>query len=73
MSAPESPRFLTVEECASLVRLSVPTIHRLIAQGAIPAVKIGTNVRVPVRWRDKLLAAAEEAVRTGEVEGGAAQ
>lgn len=55
------PRFLTVQEAAELVRLSTKTVYRLIAENKIPSIKIGDNVRIPVRWRDQLLCAAEGA------------
>lgn len=57
----ETP-FLTVQECADLVRLSTKTVYSLIGDGKIPAIKVGDTVRVPVAWRDALLKAAGEAV-----------
>lgn len=59
MNAAESLRFLTVPEAAELVRLSVPTIYRLCESGQIPSCRIGNAVRIPSRWKDKLLAACE--------------
>lgn len=53
------PRFLTPAEAARLVRLSEKTIYNLIASNEIPAIKIGGSYRIPVRWRDRLLRAAE--------------
>lgn len=53
------PRFLTVQEAASLARLSPQTVYRLIGEGKIPSIRIGENIRIPIRWRDELLRAAE--------------
>ncbi len=65
------PRFLTVQECADLVRVSTQTIYRWIAENRIPSIRIGDTVRVPARWRDKVLAAAESGPSTDD--GRAAQ
>ena len=59
-SITETP-FLTVQEAAALVRLSTKTVYSLIADGKIPAIKVGDTVRIPVAWRDSLLKAAGEA------------
>lgn len=53
------PRFLTVQEAASLTRLSPQTVYRLIGENKIPSIRIGENIRIPIRWRDELLRAAE--------------
>lgn len=53
------PRFLTVQEAADLVRLSPQTVYRLIAENKIPSIRIGENIRIPIRWRDELLRAAD--------------
>jgi excisionase family DNA binding protein len=42
----DDTRFLKVEECASLARVSPVTIYRLIHDGAIDAVKVGRNFRI---------------------------
>lgn len=69
------PRFLTVQEAAALVRLSTKTVYRLIAENKIPSIKIGDNVRIPARWRDRLLRAAEgvERAPSADVENGGGQ
>lgn len=62
------PRFLTVQEAADLVRLSPQTVYRLIGENKIPSIRIGDNIRIPIRWRDELLRAAEgEAAREERV------
>ncbi len=72
MNAAESLRFLTVPEAAELVRLSVPTIYRLCESGQIPSIRVGNAVRIPSRWRDKLLAACEGVTDADASKGGGA-
>jgi excisionase family DNA binding protein len=43
-----SPLFYTTGEAAELLRCDPRTINRGIAEGIIPAVKIGRTVRIPV-------------------------
>ena len=40
---------LTVPEVADRLRVSVKTVRRRIESGELPAVRIGTGVRAPVR------------------------
>jgi excisionase family DNA binding protein len=40
------PRFLTVAEVASELRVSNMTVYRLINSGALPAVRIGRSFRL---------------------------
>jgi len=42
----EDARFLTVEECALMARVSHVTIYRLIHEGAFDAVKVGRKLRI---------------------------
>jgi len=62
MSTAADMPFLTVQEASALVRLSTKTVYSLIADGKIPAIKVGDTVRIPAAWRDALLKAAGEAV-----------
>lgn len=39
-------RFVTVNEVAQLMRVSKMTVYRLIAQGDLPAVRIGRTYRI---------------------------
>ena len=55
------PRFLTVADCATFANVSEKTIRRLIEENKIPSIRIGNSIRIPVRWRDQLLRAAEGA------------
>ena len=49
--------FATVPETAGIMRADTRTIRRRIEDGAIPATRIGTDWRVPVRWlRDQACA-----------------
>lgn len=42
------PNFMTVQETADYLRVSKPTIQNLIADGKLPAVKLGPHsTRVP--------------------------
>ena len=50
-------RFLTVAEVARLLRLSRNTVYRLVATGAIPAVRVGGGIRVPLAMLEARLAA----------------
>lgn len=51
----EGRLFLTVAELAKLMHLDPRTVRRGIAEGTIPAVRLGTSVRIPVpRVRDLL-------------------
>ncbi len=50
---------LTVQETASLLRVSPMTIRRYISSGRLPAVRIGRGVRVPRESLAQLLAPIE--------------
>lgn len=59
MSTAPEPRLLTVADCAAFANVSEKTIRRLIDEGKIPSIRVGNSIRVPARWRDRLLRAAE--------------
>jgi excisionase family DNA binding protein len=40
-------RFLTVDEVASIMRVSKMTVYRLVHAGDLPAVRVGRSFRVP--------------------------
>jgi excisionase family DNA binding protein len=42
--------FLTVSECAGVLEVDPRTVRRAIDRGEIPAVRVGTNLRVPMAW-----------------------
>jgi len=56
---------LTVPEVADRLRVSVKTVRRRIESGELPAVRIGTGIRAPVRVDgDALDALLHPAART---------
>jgi excisionase family DNA binding protein len=44
----ERPEYLTVAEVSSLFRVSMPTVYRRVADGQLPAVRIGATIRIPL-------------------------
>jgi len=40
------PKFLTVAEVASMMRVSKMTVYRLVHNGELPAVRVGRSFRV---------------------------
>lgn len=44
--APEQAGFMTVNEVASLLRVSNMTVYRLINAGELPAARIGKSYRI---------------------------
>ncbi|MFP5328081.1 MAG: helix-turn-helix domain-containing protein [Acidimicrobiia bacterium] len=53
--APEQAGFMTVNEVASLLRVSNMTVYRLITAGEIPAARIGKSYRIRRSDVDKYL------------------
>lgn len=51
------PHLLTVKEAAALMRVGRDTTYALVAQGRIPSVKLGRQIRIP---RTALLAHLEK-------------
>lgn len=49
---------LTVPEVAAALRVSNWTIYERIRRDEIPVVRVGSRLRVPRVWLDKLLAGA---------------
>jgi excisionase family DNA binding protein len=43
---PADPKFLTVAEVASMMRVSKMTVYRLVHGGELPAVRVGRSFRV---------------------------
>jgi excisionase family DNA binding protein len=55
---PADVAFLTVEEAARFLRVSPPTIYRRVAEGRLPAVRLGAGsgpLRIPVAELDRFL------------------
>ena len=53
--APEQVGFMTVNEVASLLRVSNMTVYRLINAGEVPAARIGKSYRIRRADVDKYL------------------
>jgi excisionase family DNA binding protein len=52
------PRFLTVAEVASMLRVSTMTVYRLIKSGQLPAARVGKSYRVREEDVDSYLASS---------------
>jgi len=51
------PLMVTVREAAGALRVSIPTVYRLIHQGRLPLVKIGRASRIPREAVERLVRA----------------
>lgn len=60
MEAQPSPRFMTVNEVADVMRVSKMTVYRLIHAGELPAIRVGKSFRVPQGAVDQLLESSWE-------------
>ena len=47
------PRFVNAKECAHILGFTKYTVYNLIKSGNIPAVKIGKEYRIPVKWLEE--------------------
>jgi excisionase family DNA binding protein len=45
---PPPPQFLSVDEAAARLGMSPKTIRRLIDSGELPAVRVGSSIRIPI-------------------------
>ena len=52
------PRVMTPHEAATALRVSRPTIYRLVAAGELRHVKLGAAIRIPSSEVERLLAFA---------------
>jgi excisionase family DNA binding protein len=52
--APEAPKFLRISQFAKETSLSRASTYHLIANGKIPAVRIGGALRIPSDFLDEL-------------------
>ena len=52
------PQFLSVAEVAAVLRVDRKTIHKLIASGELPHVRLGRVVRIPAAVLQSLCKAA---------------
>jgi excisionase family DNA binding protein len=64
-------RLLTVNETAELLRVSPPTVRRLIREDLVPAVQLapGHAVRIPRRGLEQLLDEAQQPAAAGGSRG----
>lgn len=42
------PQYLTVAEAAAHFRVSTDTVRKLVRSGDLPAVRLGSTIRIPV-------------------------
>jgi excisionase family DNA binding protein len=54
----DTPKFFTIEEAASILRVSKVTIHRKLSSGEIRATRLGKRVLIPAVWFESLIAKA---------------
>ncbi len=47
---------LTVQETAKMLRITRKTLYKLIKNGEIPAIRLGTHWRIPKEELEKLIA-----------------
>ena len=49
MSAIQAPKLLTVDQVAARLQVSKWSVYRRVAEGQLPAVKLGAGPRAPIR------------------------
>jgi excisionase family DNA binding protein len=54
----DTPRFFTIGEAASILRVSRVTIHRKLSSGEIPVTRLGKRVLIPAAWFENLITKA---------------
>lgn len=47
--------YYTVEEVAKTLRVSPPTVRKLIREGQLKAVRVGVQIRIPKEELDRFL------------------
>lgn len=57
---------ITVREAAGFLRLSLPTVYKLVKDGTIPHVKVGYRYIIP---RDQFMAWVNENAHGGDLHG----
>lgn len=57
---------ITVREAAGFLRLSLPSVYKLIQSGTIPHVKVGCRYIIP---RDQFMAWVNENAHGGDLHG----
>jgi excisionase family DNA binding protein len=51
----DMPQFFTIDEAASILRVSRVTIHRKLSSGEIRAARLGKRVLIPAAWLQELV------------------
>ncbi len=68
-SQPTPPTYLTVQECAALLRVDHKTVRAAINEGRITVVRIGRLIRIPSRVIASLETQAGVAMPKGSPDG----
>ncbi|HXX17965.1 MAG TPA: helix-turn-helix domain-containing protein [Candidatus Acidoferrum sp.] len=55
-----TPKLLTVQEVATILRITPNTVYRWIKRDNLPVVRLGYLVRVPLSAIEKLIAGNEQ-------------
>jgi excisionase family DNA binding protein len=55
--------YMSVRQASEKLKISIPTVYRLIRSGELPSVKLGGNVRIPA---DTLATRLEEQAAQAE-------
>jgi excisionase family DNA binding protein len=63
------PQFFTIDEAASILRVSRVTIHRKLSSGEIRATRLGKRVLIPAAWFRELATKAVPETPDGYAEG----
>lgn len=48
MSSSQTQKFLTVDQAAETLNLSTKTLYRAITAGALPVIRFGRAIRIPL-------------------------
>lgn len=65
----DMPKFFTIEEATSILRVSKATIHRKVSSGEIRATRLGKRVLIPAVWFENLIAKAAPKITDNIPEG----
>lgn len=61
-STSTSPRLLTIEMAADALACSTKSVRRLVWDGKLPSVRLGTRLRIDLRDLERFIAAHRESV-----------
>lgn len=57
-----TPQLLTLEQAAEVLALSTKSVRRLVWDGQLPAVRLGSRLRIEIRDLESFIAAHREHV-----------